>query len=209
MNADVVQSRTALEIEKPMRADARRNLGTILKAALAVFDRLGVDAPIRTIAAEAGVGVGTIYRHFPQRSDLIKAIIEREVDDCADAARILSQGNTPIEALSLWVEGLVDFAGTKRGLGPALHSGDATYEALPFYVLGRLTPAITTLLNAAEASADIGPGTEPAEFLNAAMRLASAASAGQPDEARRMLALLVDGLRYRAKTNPDFHSGEL
>lgn len=183
---------------RPMRADARRNVDALLQAALAVFDRLGVDAPMRTIAAEAGVGVGTLYRHFPQRSDLIKAIIRREVDDCVEAAATLGANRPPGEALDAWVQRLVDLAGTKRGLGPALHSGDAAYQSLPDYVVGQLTPALRGLLDAAAAAGAIEAEVDARELLLAAMRLAAPASQGETAEARRMVALLIDGLRFRA-----------
>src|SRR5580692_6497119 len=74
---------------RPMRADARRNVETVLEAAMKVFATSGVDAPAREIADKAGVGVGTLYRHFPQRSDLVVAVVEHEVDACADAATAL------------------------------------------------------------------------------------------------------------------------
>ena len=131
-------------------------------AAMTVFAESGVDAPIRTIAAEAGVGVGTLYRHFPQRSDLIKAIIQREVDACVEAAATLGTTQTPGEALASWVQRPVDFVATKRGLGPALHSGDAAYKSLPNYVLGQLTPALRGLLDAAAAAGEIWPTWTPA-----------------------------------------------
>ncbi|WP_131835024.1 TetR/AcrR family transcriptional regulator [Ancylobacter aquaticus] len=187
-----------IEPGRPLRADARRNVDALLRAALAVFDKGGVDVPMRTIAAEAGVGVGTLYRHFPQRSDLIKAIIQREVDGCVEAAVTLGRTQPPGEALASWVQRLVDLAGTKRGLGPALHSGDAAYQALPSYVLGQLTPALRGLLDAAAAAGDVRADVDARELLLAAMRLAAPASDGETEQARRMVALLVDGLRFRA-----------
>lgn len=194
------------EQSRPMRADARRNVDILLRAALNVFIESGVDAPMRTIAAEAGVGVGTLYRHFPQRSDLIKAIIQREVDGCVEAAATLSKTQTTGEALASWLQRLVDFVGTKRGLGPALHSGDPAYQSLPNYVLGQLTPALHGLLNAAAAAGEIRAEVEARELLLAVLRLAAPASDGDAAEARRMVALLVDGLRFGAgglvKTTP-------
>jgi AcrR family transcriptional regulator len=186
------------EQDRPMRADARRNVDSLLRAAMTVFAGAGVNAPMRTIAAEAGVGVGTLYRHFPQRSDLIKAIIQREVDACVEAAATLGKTQAPGEALASWVQRLVDFVATKRGLGPALQSGDAAYQSLPNYVLGQLTPALSTLLDAAAASGEIRADVDARELLLAALRLATPASDGEPAEARRMVALLVDGLRFGA-----------
>ena len=111
-------------LKKPVRADVRRNSEALLEAALAVFAISGVDAPVREIAAQAGVGVGTLYRHFPQRSDLIVAVFQHQVDACADAAPTLAAAHQPGEALTLWLQRFADFIATKRGLAAALHSGD-------------------------------------------------------------------------------------
>lgn len=192
---------------RPVRADARRNLDALLHAAMAVFAEAGVDAPMRTIAAKAGVGVGTLYRHFPQRSDLIKAIIRREVDACVEAASELATAYGPGEALASWMQRLVDLVATKRGLGPALHSGDPAYQALPGYVLGQLTPALRCLLDAAGAIGAIRVDVDANELLLAVLRLATPASDGDTAQARRMVALLVDGLRHGAKAPAKTASG--
>jgi AcrR family transcriptional regulator len=180
-----------------VRADARRNVDALLKAALAVFTEAGVDAPMRTIAARAGVGVGTLYRHFPQRSDLIKAIIRREVDAQVDAAAVLAAKHEPADALARWMGRLVELVATKRGLGPALHSGDPAYRSLPDFVVGRLTPALRGLLDGAAASGAVRTDVDADDLLNAGLRLATPASDGDSKQARRMVALLVDGLRSR------------
>lgn len=181
-----------------LRADARRNADSLLQAAMAVFNELGVDAPMRTIAARAGVGVGTLYRHFPQRSDLIKAIIRRDVNAQVDAASTLAEKHEPGEALSLWMGRLAEFVATKRDLGPALHSGDPAYQSLPDFVHGQLTPALRRLLDAAAKSGAIPDDVDAGELLNAGLRLATPASDGDTTQARRMVALLIDGLRYRS-----------
>jgi AcrR family transcriptional regulator len=190
------------ERDRPIRSDARRNVDALLQAAMTAFVESGVDAPMRMIAAKAGVGVGTIYRHFPQRSDLIKAIIRREVDACVEAAATLKTAQKPDQALALWLEGLVDFVSTKRGLGPALHSGDPAYQSLPDYVLGQLVPALSGLLDAAAAAGAVRSDIDAGEVLLAALRLATPAADGDTAQARRMMALLVDGLRFGAKTPP-------
>ena len=89
-----------------VRVDAQRNLDALLQAAKNVFATSGVDAPVREIAEKAGVGVGTLYRHFPQRADLIAAVFRREMDACADAAPILAAEHPPGEALALWLPAL-------------------------------------------------------------------------------------------------------
>ena len=185
--------------EKRVRADAQRNLDGLLQAALTVFAVSGVDAPVREVAREAGVGVGTLYRHFPQRSDLIKAVVRREMDACADAAAQLASEHPPVEALALWMQRFVDFLSAKRGLAAALHSGDPAYEALPAYFDERMRPALKSLLDAAAASGEIRPDVDADELLRAVPRLATPGSDGDPEPGRRMVALLVDGLRYRAR----------
>jgi AcrR family transcriptional regulator len=163
-----------------------------------VFDASGVDAPVKEIADRAGVGVGTLYRHFPQRPDLIKAIIRKEVDACAEAASVLTANHPPAEALALWMQRLVDLVATKRGLGAALHSGNPAYQSLPNYVLSRLTPALQGLLDAAAAAGTIRTDVNAPELLLAGMRVAAPASDGDIAQARRMVALMVDGVRFGA-----------
>jgi len=182
----------------PRRADAQRNMQTLLKAALAVFARSGVDAPVRDIAETAGVGVGTVYRHFPQRSDLIVAVFRQEVDACADAAAELAAKYPPVEALSRWMQRFVEFVAAKRGLATALHSGDPAYEPLPAYYDAKLRPALEALLKKAVAAGDIRSGAAPGDLLSAAVSLCRPAYDVAPGHTRRMIALLIDGLRFGA-----------
>ena len=166
---------------------------------MAVFATSGVDAPVREIAEQAGVGIGTIYRHFPQRSDLIVAVFRREVDACADAATVLAAEYEPGEALARWMQRYVDFIAAKRGLAAALHSGNPAYETLPTYFQRRLRPALKTLLKAAAGAGEVRAGVEPNDLLRAVASLCDApAHDGNPAHPRRMVALLVDGLRYGA-----------
>lgn len=183
---------------RPVRADAKRNLDGLLQAAMEVFAVSGVDAPVREIASKAGVGVGTLYRHFPQRSDLIKAALRREIDACADAAPVLSKAHAPADALKLWMQRFVDFLAAKRGLADALHSGDPAYAALPQYFDQRLRPALDALLDAAITAGEIDPSVSGSDLIQATARLTSGASADTACQAKRMVGLLVDGMRYGA-----------
>src|SRR6267154_2893765 len=124
------------------RADALRNQQTLLAAAAEVFVTSGVDAPVRDIAARAGVGIGTIYRHFPTRADLIIAVYRHQVDACAEAGpALLASSGTPHAALAQWIDLFVDFLVTKHGLAEALQSDAAAFETLHAYFLDRLVPA--------------------------------------------------------------------
>jgi AcrR family transcriptional regulator len=106
------------------RADAQRNLEALLDAAKAVFAVSGVDAPAKEITDRAGVGVGTLYRHFPQRSDLVLAVLKHEIDACADAGPALSAANPPGAALTKWIQRYTELIATKAGLASALQSAD-------------------------------------------------------------------------------------
>jgi len=189
--------------DRRVRADAQRNIDALLRAAKAAFARSGVDAPVREIADKAGVGVGTIYRHFPQRSDLIVAVFRKEVDACAGAAAELAAKHEPGEALARWMQRFVDFIATKRGLGAALYSGDPAYKLLPAYFERRLVPALQSLLDAAAAAGAVRADIDATELLNAAAVLSGSAYLAGPGQARRMVALLVDGLRCGAHPPPD------
>jgi AcrR family transcriptional regulator len=185
---------------RPARADARRNMDALLEAAMEVFATSGVDAPVREVAQKAGVGVGTLYRHFPQRSDLIVAVVRHEMDACADAATRLAVEYEPGEALSRWMQRYVDFIGAKRGLAAALHSGDPAFDALPAYFRQRMEPALRALLKSAAAAGEVRSDVSAEELLGAVSSLSMHAYAQGPKHARRMVALLVDGLRYRAES---------
>lgn len=185
-------------IEPAKRADAQRNTDALVKAAQAVFAKSGVDAPVRDIAEKAGVGVGTVYRHFPQRSDLIVAVFRQEVDACADAAAALAAKYPPTDALLRWMLRFTEFVVAKRGLASALHSGDPAYEPLPAYYDGKLRPALKMLLDLAIAAGEIRAGTAPGDLLSAAVSLCRPAYDVAPGHTKRMLTLLIDGLRFGA-----------
>jgi AcrR family transcriptional regulator len=117
------------------RADARRKVDALIEAARTDFATFGVDAPAKEITNLAGGGVGTLYRHFQQRSALVKAVVESGIDAVADAGPALMTGHEPAEALTEWVHRFTELLATKRGLASALHSGDPAFEGLPGYFL--------------------------------------------------------------------------
>ncbi|MGW6424941.1 TetR/AcrR family transcriptional regulator [Nocardia sp. NPDC055053] len=178
------------------RADARRNQQTLLDAAAAAFVASGVDVPVREIATAAGVGVGTIYRHFPTRADLIVAVFRHQVEACAAAGPVLlASSESPHAALTAWIDQFVDFLATKHGLAEALQSDDAAFETLHTYFLDRLIPTCAQLLEAAADAGEITSGTDPYEFLRAVGNLCAGAGNNPRYNPRRVVALLVRGLR--------------
>ncbi|MBQ0984768.1 TetR/AcrR family transcriptional regulator [Streptomyces sp. F63] len=181
--------------DRPRRADARRNREALLDAAAAVFVSSGVQAPVRDIAAEAGVGVGTIYRHFPKRADLIIAVFRHQVEACAEAGpALLVNSPTPYAALGRWIDLFVDFLVTKHGLAAVLRSDNTGFEALHAYFLDRLVPVCTELLDAAAASGEIRSDVRALELMRGVGNLCVGADDPRYD-ARRMVGLLIAGLR--------------
>ncbi|MFI0353416.1 TetR/AcrR family transcriptional regulator [Actinomadura sp. 9N407] len=178
------------------RKDARRNQQALLDAAAAVFVTSGVEAPVRDIAAKAGVGMGTIYRHFPTRADLIIAVFRHQVDACAEAGPALLQSSpTPHAALGQWVDLFVDFLVTKHGLAAALQTDNAGFETLHAYFLDRLLPVCTQLLDAAAASGEIRSGLDPYQVMRGIGNLCIGADSDPRYDARQLVAILVAGLR--------------
>lgn len=176
-----------------VRPDVQRSLDALLAAAAEVFASDGVDAPVRRITAKAGVGAGTLYRHFPQRSDLITAVFRHEVDACAEAAPALAARYEPAEALTRWLRRYVRFIAAKRGLKTALHSGDPAYENLPAYFEQRFVPALAGLLDAAAATGDVRADVVPYDLLRA---VGDIVAPDDPGYTERVVTLLVDGLRH-------------
>lgn len=192
------QPRQPRRPRQAVRADAQRSVDALLTAAAEVFAASGVDAPVRQITARAGVGAGTLYRHFPQRSDLIAAVFRHEVDACADAAPALAAQYDPADALARWLRRFAGFIATKRGLSAALHSGDPAYGSLPSYFQDRFIPVLGGLLDAAAAAGQIRGDADPMDLLRAVANLALPVGDENDDHAQRMVVLLMDGLRYGA-----------
>ncbi|MEU5087932.1 helix-turn-helix domain-containing protein [Streptomyces sp. NPDC021356] len=178
------------------RSDARRNEETLLDAAAAVFVTSGVEAPVRDIAAKAGVGMGTIYRHFPTRADLVVAVYRHQVEACAEAGpALLESSGSPHAALGRWIDLFVDFLVTKHGLAAALQSDDAGFETLHAYFLDRLVPVCGDLLRAAADAGEIQAGLSAYEMMRGVGNLCIGAENDPRYDARRLAQLLVRGLR--------------
>jgi AcrR family transcriptional regulator len=177
------------------RADARRNERALLDAAARVFVASGVEAPVRDIAAEAGVGMGTIYRHFPTRADLIVAVYRHQVEACAEAGpALLATSDSPHAALGQWIDLFVDFLTTKHGLAAAMRSDKAGFDALHAYFLDRLVPVCARLLDAAAEAGEIRPGMDAYGLMRGVGNLCIGADNDPRYNARRMVGLLIAGL---------------
>jgi len=188
---------TASGSEPPrrQRADARRNVTALVEAAKSVFAESGVDAPAKEITDLAGVGVGTLYRHFPRRSDLIVAVLQHEIDGCVEAAEELGNTYGPWEALMVWIDRFTEFVGTKRGLASALHSGDPAYDDLPQHLLDQLEPALQALLTRAVDGGYARGGVAARDVLTTVALICRPVRGEQPNFNQRMTRVFMEGLK--------------
>jgi AcrR family transcriptional regulator len=183
---------------RTLRADARRNRDRLLSAAVRAFSQDGPDVTLDAIARDAGVGIGTLYRHFPTREALIEAAYRSELAKLCDAVPDLLQDMRPDEATRAWMDRYIEYMTTKRGMADALRvviaSGGTPYAQSR----DRLITAITSLLQAGAASGTLRADIEPADVLASLSGISLAAGEpAQRAQARRLLDLLMDGLRYR------------
>ena len=137
------------------RVDAVRNRERVLEAAKTVFSAGGPDASLEAVARAAGVGIGTLYRHFPTREALFEAVYRREVEQLADLAEQLKTEASPVEALRRWLRSNVEFVATKKGMSAALALAVNSSSELSAYSFERLTKAVGALLDRAVAAGEI------------------------------------------------------
>jgi AcrR family transcriptional regulator len=190
---------TTTEPTPTLRADARRNREKLLAAAVDVFSREGTDVPLERVAKDAGVGIGTLYRHFPTREALIEAAYRNEVALVCGAADELLAAHEPGEALALWMDRYVSYAAAKRGMKGALHSLTASNSGLFAESRADITAAIAKLVEAGVAAGTIRSDVDPGDILLAMGSIWSGLDdPGWEDRARRLLGLVMDGLRYGA-----------
>lgn len=184
---------------KPLRADAQRNRDRLLDAAAAQFAARGTDSSLEAIAKAAGVGVGTLYRHFPTKDALLAAVYRQEVEQLHAAAAELLRTEPPDEALAHWLDRFVGYAATKRGMGEALRALVNSRTGIGIDVRALLLDAIETLLQAGVAAGSLRSDIEPADVLRATGAVwLMPDEPGWQDQARRLLRLLMDGLRHGA-----------
>jgi AcrR family transcriptional regulator len=184
---------------RPLRADAQRNRERLLDAAVRAFSHEEPDVTLDAIAKDAGVGIGTLYRHFPTREALVEAAYRNELARLCDAAPDLLETLPPDQALRMWMDRFVDYMTTKRGMADALRAVIASGGNPYSESRDRLLAAITTLLEAGAAAGTVRSDVEPGDVLTSLSGVSMAAAApAERDRAGRVLDLLMDGLRYRA-----------
>jgi AcrR family transcriptional regulator len=181
-----------------LRADSIRNRERLLEAATHIFSAGGSQASLEAVAREAGVGIGTLYRHFPTREALFEAVYRHEVDHLGDLAEQLASEAEPTEALRKWLHANVRLVATKKGMIAALQEAAQASTELRAYSLKRLTDAIGLLLNRAIAAGELRADVTPDELLRTLLGIfySQGTNDWQPS-ALRLVDVFVDGLRKR------------
>ena len=187
-----------LKRKRKPRADSLRNRERVLEAATQIFSAGGPQASLEAVARKAGVGIGTLYRHFPTREALFEAVYRHEVDLLVDLAEKLSSNGDPVRALRRWLQANVRLAATKKGMIEGLQLVAHNASELKAYSFQRLTDAVGVLLDRAIAAREIRADVSPDMLLRALVGVfySSGASNWQPD-AMRLVDVFVDGLRSR------------
>ncbi len=186
------------EIVRKPRADAIRNRERVLEAAKAVFCAGGADASLEAVARRAGVGIGTLYRHFPTREDLFEAVYRREVEQLGDFAEQLKGEPDAVEALRRWLRSNVEFVATKKGMLAALQLAAYGSTELHAYSFDRLTKAVGALLARAVAAGEIRADIGPEDVLRALIGMCYLHDQpGWQNSVLRLVDVFVDGLRVR------------
>jgi AcrR family transcriptional regulator len=184
------------------RADAVRNRERVLEAAKAVFSAGGSDASLEAVAKRAGVGIGTLYRHFPTREDLFEAVYRREVEQLGDLAEQLKNEAAPVDALRRWLRSNVELVATKKGMIAALALAVQSSSELYAYSFDRLTKAIGTLLDRAVAAGEIRSDISSEDVLRALVGMCYMHDQpGWQTTVLRLLDVFVDGLRVQAESD--------
>jgi AcrR family transcriptional regulator len=183
--------------DRPLRADAQRNRDRLLKVAAGAFSKDGPDVPLDSIAKAAGVGIGTLYRHFPTREALVEAAYRNELARVCVADELLAT-LPPDAAMRTWMDRFVDYMTTKRGMADALRAVIASGGDPFAHSRDRMVAAIRALLDAGAAADALRSDVEPVDVLMSLSGISLAAGEpAQREQAGRLLDLLMDGLRYR------------
>jgi AcrR family transcriptional regulator len=180
------------------RADAVRNRERVLEAAKVVFSAGGSDASLEAVARTAGVGIGTLYRHFPTREALFEAVYRREVQHLADLAEQLKQKEQPVDALRHWMRSNVRFVATKKGMSAALALAAYKNSKLSSYSFDRLTRAVGGLLDRAIAAGEIRDDISPEDLIRTLVGMCYMHDQpGWQTSVLRLVDVFIDGLRIR------------
>jgi AcrR family transcriptional regulator len=194
-----VKRKPAAQTRKP-RADSARNRQLLIDAAKAGFAEVGLNVSLEEIARRAGVGIGTLYRHFPSREAVVEAVYRREVAQLVDAVPHLLETSPAGEALHQWMHLFVNYIATKRLIAPSLGAVAGRTSASHSTPAELIRQAISRLIKGAVRSGDVRKDIDPSDLLRALVGV----SYGNPDadweaSARRLIDILMDGLRHKSR----------
>ena len=184
------------------RADAVRNRDLLLTAAADAFAARGADASLEDIARAAGVGIGTLYRHFPNRDSLVEAVYRHEVDVLCEQADQLLEAMPPDQALAEWMHLFVRHVATKRGMLSLLKPLLSTNPNFSDQTRGRAAAAATKLLEAGVAAGSIRPDVDAGDLLRAVGGICMSTDQDRSEASERLVGLLFDGLRHGTGGSP-------
>ena len=184
------------ETTRKPRADALRNRERVLAAAKAVFSAGGAEASLEAVARRAGVGIGTLYRHFPTRESLVDAVYRTETQRLCDAARDLVSELPPVDALRAWALGFLDYMATKEGMADVLHTVLTADEGLRLDTRARIYDALTLLVEAGQRSGELRADLDIPDVVLAlgGFALILDRQPAAQDTGRRLFDLLLNGL---------------
>ncbi|AQS89880.1 MULTISPECIES: TetR/AcrR family transcriptional regulator [Gluconobacter] len=181
------------------RSDGQRNREQLLDVAKTAFTMGEVDIPLDEVARRAGVGIGTLYRHFPNRDALIEAVYRAELDRLAEAAPVLAAQHPPVEALRAWMRLFVDYIAAKQVIAPALNGLVGGTGALYAHSGDVLKAAVNSLVSAAIAAGEFRADIEPLDLLRALAGVSNfSAGPGWESSAKRLVDILIAGSRSLA-----------
>ena len=203
-----VETAVSASADRRPRADALRNRDLLIAAAAAAFAARGAEVPLEDIARDAGVGIGTLYRHFPTRESIVEAVYRHEIDVLCDRADQLLATMPPDQALAEWMQLFVRHVATKRGMSSLLKplmSSNATFSE---QTRGRASAAASKLLEAGVAAGTVRADVDGGDLLRAVGGICMSTDQERSEASQRLVSLLFDGLRHGAGGPTPIPSGD-
>jgi AcrR family transcriptional regulator len=193
-----VETAVSASADRRPRADALRNRDLLIAAAAAAFAARGAEVPLEDIARDAGVGIGTLYRHFPTRESIVEAVYRHEIDVLCDSADQLLETMPPDQALAEWMQLFVRHVATKRGMSSLLKPLMSSNASFSEQTRGRASAAASKLLEAGVAAGTVRADVDGADLLRAVGGICMSTDQERSEASQRLVSLLFDGLRHGA-----------
>ena len=203
-----VEQAVSLSGDRRPRADAIRNRDLLINAAAAAFAAGGAEVPLEDIARSAGVGIGTLYRHFPTRESLVEAVYRHEIDVLCERADELLEAMPPDQALAEWMQLFVRHVATKRGMSSLLKPLMSSNASFSEQTRWRASAAASKLLEAGVAAGTVRADVDGGDLLRAVGGICMSTDQERSEASERLVGLLFDGLRHGAAGPPPVAPGD-